>query len=243
LEHRLGAGFGHRVDRTYGGIPPDALSWLHDRLPPYFDRAASDYVAHLALRAGEAMVDRVRARMRRVTAALRRDLEIELAPVEFSARLNAIAAGNLPSTASATRDVDAFISHASEDKSEVARPLAAALVERELTVWLDEMELVVGRSLYRTIEDGLRRCRFGVVILSPSFFSKDWPRRELSALAALSDAEGRDKILPVWHKVDFAAVARASPLLADVYAAKTADGLAHVADAISVAIARGVKTL
>lgn len=66
---------------------------------------------------------------------------------------------------------DVFISHASEDKSDVARPLAALLINAGLTVWIDEAELTLGDSLRRNIDLGLASSRFGVVILSTSFFS------------------------------------------------------------------------
>jgi hypothetical protein len=52
-----------------------------------------------------------------------------------------------------TRDV--FISHASEDKADIAHPLAAALKPRGLSVWLDENELSVGDSLRCKIDHGL----------------------------------------------------------------------------------------
>ena len=52
---------------------------------------------------------------------------------------------------------DAFISHASEDKREVARPLA----EAGLRVWLDAFELTVGDNLRREIDKGLSRSRLG----------------------------------------------------------------------------------
>ena len=86
---------------------------------------------------------------------------------------------------------DLFICHASEDKDTVARPLALALSEKDLTVWYDEFELVLGDSLRRKIEHGLANSRYGVVILSESFFRKEWPQRELDGLAARED--GRDK--------------------------------------------------
>jgi len=61
---------------------------------------------------------------------------------------------------------DVFISHASEDKLDIARPLAEALKLRGLSVWFDEYELTLGDSLRRKIEEGLRSSRFGVTILS-----------------------------------------------------------------------------
>ena len=72
-------------------------------------------------------------------------------------------------------EYDVFISHASEDKDEVARPLAQRLEQLGLRVWLDECQLTVGDSLRRSIDRGLGESRFGVVVLSPAFFRKEWP--------------------------------------------------------------------
>ena len=72
---------------------------------------------------------------------------------------------------------DVFISHASEDKESVARPLAKALQQLDLRVWLDEVEITIGDSLRRTIDKGLATSTFGVVVLSPAFFEKEWLQR------------------------------------------------------------------
>jgi hypothetical protein len=45
------------------------------------------------------------------------------------------------------REFDVFISHASEDKDAVVRPLASALRKARLNVWYDEFELRIGDSL------------------------------------------------------------------------------------------------
>jgi hypothetical protein len=66
---------------------------------------------------------------------------------------------------------DVFISHASEDKDAIARPLAECLQARGCSVWFDEYELVLGDSLRGKIGDGLRHSQVGVVILSRSFFA------------------------------------------------------------------------
>lgn len=66
----------------------------------------------------------------------------------------------------------AFISHASEDKSSVARPLANMLSERGVRVWVDESEIRVGDSLRNKIDEGLSHSEFGVIVLSHSFLSK-----------------------------------------------------------------------
>lgn len=64
-------------------------------------------------------------------------------------------------------EYDVFICHASEDKEEIARPLAEALSLKKLHVWYDEFTLKLGDSLRGTIDYGLANFRYGVVILSP----------------------------------------------------------------------------
>lgn len=127
-----------------------------------------------------------------------------------------------------TKKWDIFISHAAEDKATVAHPLAAALRRAGARVWLDEHELTVGDSLTEKIDEGLAHSEFGAVILSPAFFSKHWPRKELAGLRA-KEEEGRKVILPVWHNIDKPAITQFSPILADVLAANTEHGIDDVA--------------
>jgi hypothetical protein len=114
---------------------------------------------------------------------------------------------------------DAFISHATEDKS-LARPLAHALSALGARVWYDEFSLKLGDSLSREIDRGLSASKFGIVVLSPTFFEKHWPKRELEGLVA-KEVGGRGVILPLWHRVGFDDVCKFSPTLANKVAAST----------------------
>jgi hypothetical protein len=109
---------------------------------------------------------------------------------------------------------DIFICHAWEDKEEIARPLAEALQQAGLRVWYDEFTLELGDSLRRSINQGLKASRYGVVILSPAFFEKEWPQKELDGLAA-KERHGEKVILPVWHNATYDDVEQYSPELAD----------------------------
>ncbi len=120
---------------------------------------------------------------------------------------------------------DIFISHAFEDKDAIARPLYNALVARGITVWFDEADIKIGDSLRRKIDDGLSKCRYGVVILSPHFLSKEWPQRELDGLVARETASGDKAILPIWHELDRDTLLRYSPSLADRMAGLSKDGV------------------
>jgi len=126
---------------------------------------------------------------------------------------------------------DVFISHASEDKDGVARPLAEELRSRGIRVWYDEFSLTLGDSLRRSIDKGLGNSRFGVVILSHNFFAKEWPQRELDGLTALEISKGK-VILPIWHGVSHDDVARYSPVLSDRVAVSSEKGVVALADAI-----------
>jgi len=133
---------------------------------------------------------------------------------------------------------DVFICHASEDKEPVARPLARELTERGANVWIDEAEILVGDSLRRKIDEGLRKSDFGVVILSPSFFKKEWPQRELDGLFQREVANGKVVILPVIYNLTIEQLNEHSPLLAGRLGAKWSDGPKKVADVIMERLGR-----
>jgi predicted transcriptional regulator len=125
--------------------------------------------------------------------------------------------------------LDAFISHASEDKNEVARPLALELRKHSLKIWYDEFSLHIGDSLSASIDKGLSISDYGVVILSKNFFAKDWPPQELSALITKQVNLHKRIILPIWHNISKEEIQNYSPILADTVAAKSSDGIENIA--------------
>jgi formylglycine-generating enzyme required for sulfatase activity len=133
---------------------------------------------------------------------------------------------------------DVFISHASEDKETVARPLAEALVRRGVRVWFDAEQLTLGDSLRRSIDEGLAKSRYGLVILSKHFFAKEWPKKELDALVAREDGKAK-VILPIWHGISASDIASYSPILADKLAISTVEGLEKVVSEILRVISPG----
>lgn len=141
----------------------------------------------------------------RSVPTLVRDVDDDLAP---------------PPEAPDGRVFDVFISHASEDKDEVVRPLANALREAGLSVWYDEFELRIGDSLRRKIDRGLGSSRFGVVVVSQAFFGKGWPEYELDGLVTRA-VSGEQILLPIWHNVSKREVIGYSSSLADRLARST----------------------
>ncbi|HHT9130910.1 MAG TPA: toll/interleukin-1 receptor domain-containing protein [Candidatus Tripitaka californicus] len=130
----------------------------------------------------------------------------------------------------ASEEYDVFLCHASEDKKSFVRPLAEALRKKGLRVWYDEFSLKLGNRLCESIEGGLNKSRYGVIVLSKDFFRKKWPREELNGLLSLES--GEKKILPVWHGVNEKEVKSYSLILANRVAIETSKGPIYVAEKI-----------
>ena len=141
-----------------------------------------------------------------------------------------------------SKDWDVFISHATEDKEAVAGPLAHALQDRGMKVWYDDFELRIGKSLRRSIDNGIARSRTGLVILSRSFFAKNWPQYELDGLVTRANSD-QQILLPIWHGVSRDDVIAYSAPLADKVARSTSDReIDEIADEIASVIAGATAT-
>lgn len=131
------------------------------------------------------------------------------------------------------RKFDVFISHASEDKDTVVRPLATAMKDKGLSVWYDEFELKIGDNLRRKIDMGLSKSNFGVVVISHSFIKKGWTNYELDGLIT-REVSGEQVLLPIWHNITKQEVADYSPSLANKLARNTdIDMIDEIADEIA----------
>lgn len=141
--------------------------------------------------------------------------------------------GGTPTLENGRREYDVFISHASEDKDAIVRPLANALMNERLRVWYDEFELRIGDSLRRKIDLGLANSRVGLVVLSHAFIGKGWTNYELDGIVTRA-VGGEQILLPIWHNISKKEVMDFSPSLADKVARSTAT---HTLDEIASEIA------
>ncbi|GKG92473.1 hypothetical protein CE91St38_04810 [Desulfovibrionaceae bacterium] len=110
---------------------------------------------------------------------------------------------------------DVFISHAWEDKEVFVRPLVEELIRNNIAVWYDDFSLKPGDSLRRSIDFGLVHSRHGIVVLSPSFFEKEWTQWELDGLISRQNSEKNQIVIPIWHNIDKEHILKISPSLAD----------------------------
>ena len=136
------------------------------------------------------------------------------------------------------KEYDVFISHASEDKDDIVRPMATALKDEGLVVWYDEFELRIGDSLRRKIDRGLAKSKVGLVVLSHSFIAKGWTNYELDGIVTRS-VDGQQMLLPIWHNISKNEVVDYSPSLADKVARSTAT---HTIEEIASEIAELIRS-
>lgn len=100
------------------------------------------------------------------------------------------------------KQYDVFISHASEDKNSVARPISEACKALGLVPFFDEAEIKWGESLTEVINHALGKSNFFLAILSSNSIDKAWPKREVNA-AFTRKIKGHQVFLPLMVGGDF----------------------------------------
>jgi hypothetical protein len=130
------------------------------------------------------------------------------------------------------REWDAFLSYARIDGAEAAEALRSSLEALGVRVWFDEVAIVPGKSQSLQMDQGLRKARAGIVLLTPAYLvGRFWTERELGALLRKST------LIPVLHGVDFKAVEEYSGILPDLAGFEIArDDISTIADKIAAAL-------
>jgi hypothetical protein len=126
-------------------------------------------------------------------------------------------------------EYDAFISHAVEDKIPIANELCAKLERAGLKIWYSGKELGIGDSIEKTIEKGLNRSRYGIVIFSPTYLAKNWTIREFYTLLA-KEIEEQKVILPVLYNITLDELKNKDLVMADRFAVNSDKGIDFVVE-------------
>lgn len=90
-----------------------------------------------------------------------------------------------------------FLCHASEDKAAIARPLFEQFTLAGISCWLDEAEILWGDSITAKVNEGFQNSRYVVVVLTPNFLKKNWPKAELFKALNKEISSGATVVLPL----------------------------------------------
>lgn len=120
-------------------------------------------------------------------------------------------------------EYDVFVSHAWEDKESFVEEFVEALRKLGAKVWYDKTQMKWGDSMREKIDDGLKKSKFGVVVLSPNYIAdgKYWTKAELDGLFQMESVNGKT-LLPIWHELTKKDVLNFSPIIANKKAMSTA---------------------
>jgi len=110
---------------------------------------------------------------------------------------------------------DVFLSFAGEDRATIVESLKIAFDNAGISYWLDSQDIKWGDSVSRKINEGLKKSRYGILVLSKAFLGKHWPVEELYAILNFEISAGNVKALPllVGSKIDRTEILREYPLL------------------------------
>lgn len=121
-------------------------------------------------------------------------------------------------------EYDVFVSHAWEDKKDFVDEFVQALHMGGIKVWYDTTQMKWGDSMRAKIDDGLKKSKFGIVVLSPDYIKegKYWTKAELDGLFQMESINGKT-LLPIWHNLTKKDVMMYSPIIASKLAMTTAN--------------------
>lgn len=142
---------------------------------------------------------------------------------EMQKIINSTIQNNITNYQDDCEQYDVFISHASEDKEDFVDEFVNELRNVGFKVWYDTSELRWGDSMRTKIDDGLKKSKYGIIVLSPDYIkeNKYWTKLELNALFQVESYHGKT-ILPIWHNLTKKQVLEYSPIVADKKAFSTA---------------------
>lgn len=96
---------------------------------------------------------------------------------------------------------DVFLSHANSDKIAYVDELKKSFDKLGISVFYDKDTLKWGDNWKNRINEGLIDCDYGVIVISSSFFGREWTEKELKTLLSRQNKSGQKIILPILYNV------------------------------------------
>lgn len=120
---------------------------------------------------------------------------------------------------------DVSISHAYGDKDSFLNELALALQEEGNRIWYTGFDIRTGESIVKHVKRALEESRYGILIISPVYFEKQWTMTELDSLLS---ANRSGRIIPVLHNIAARQLAKLFPAFTHKLPISSAQGIAQV---------------
>ena len=109
-----------------------------------------------------------------------------------------------------------FVSHSSDDKVDYVDDLVEEIKSLGITVFYDTDVISWGDNLKEKIDTGLKNCELAVIVISPSYFGREWTEYEIQTLLKRQDAEKNKLIMPILYNTSKDDFVKHYPLLKDI---------------------------
>ena len=114
------------------------------------------------------------------------------------------------------KEVDFFLSHASEDKSIVEKVYTS--LSDEYNCWFDKAEIFPGDNFIDKIfNEGLSQSKYVIFFLSKYFLNKEWPKQELKNAIARQINKKDQRLIPYLIDISYDEVTKAFPFFETIY--------------------------
>ena len=113
---------------------------------------------------------------------------------------------------------DVFISHANSDKEEYVNDLKSSIDRLGVNVFYDKDTLQWGDNWKQKLLEGIETAEFAIIVISKSFFGREWTEKELHDFLERQNSNGQKIILPILHNISFDELKEHYPSIAEIQA-------------------------
>ena len=115
-------------------------------------------------------------------------------------------------------EYDVFISHASADKADIIDELYESLSNLGVKIFYDKESIEWGDKWKEKIIQGTQSAEFAIIVISESFFGREWTELELNKFLNRQNQNGQKIILPILHGITSKQLEEKYPAVADIQA-------------------------
>lgn len=130
------------------------------------------------------------------------------------------------------KSYDFFISCASEDGLSISRELFKELNKHKFSVWFYEEQNEKDDNLYSSIDSGISSSHFGILVLTPHYFSKYISKLEFHAFLSKEMSAARKCIIPIGHGMSPSDISKRTKLLSNHQIISSSVGVGKILERI-----------
>ncbi len=121
------------------------------------------------------------------------------------------------------KEYDVFISHANSDKNDYVNHLVETIKKLGINIFYDKDILSWGDNWKEIILSGTEKSEFAVIVISESFFDREWTEIELSEFLQRQNKMKQKTVLPLLHNITFEQFKNKYPALQYIQGIRSSD--------------------